>query len=780
MPTTKVFEENNFYTGNNDVSGGGTVTVEQDAYLIASGDNALEVLDGPWKIKVDGYLESNLNGMALYDVTSIIPDSTLTVGTEGIILGGAGYSGVSTALALNVVNSGLIQGGAKGIHYHDIGHSSSKTISITNNADGEIRGDYGIYLGDSNHDLILKNAGIIDEVWWGRGSTITNSGTIEELNEYSSVEAYNNTLTNTGTINKGFGGGHGNDVVTNSGKIGGGVSVNNGNNTITNSGTIGTFVGANEGNDTLANSGKIGTYVHLSAGTNKVTNSGSIGAELTLGSGNDTVSNTGSIAGKIDFFDGMNGLTNGGSIDGNVTFGTGAFKIANTGTIDGFVFLTAGTGTVTNSGTISSLFELDGGALTLTNSGVMNDFFLGNAVAKITNTGKISAIDGGGSGADLTLTNSGSISAYVNSFGGALKLTNSGTITGAITAKEENDVLGNTKLIGDNVTLGDGKNTITNGGTIGGFVTTGVGDDTFTNTGHITFHVDLGDGTNKVTNSGTIAGSLTTGNGNDVVTSTGEISAGIGLGGGDDKFTGGKWNDGLLDGAGNDVYSFGGGNDFFSWGASGNDVIDGGAGNDAFDAYLVGGAVWINLDTKAVHVTTHDLAASSVVALASTGTVKGFERVDGSINSDIIAGSAANETFFGNDGADALYGGGGADRLHGGAGVDGFIYMSTKDSGNTKATRDTILDFTGAGGSGGDVIDLSGIDADTKTAGDTFHLIGSDTKFSGTTPGELRWVHELGTTAMTIIQGDVNGDGKADFSIAVVGTVDFVAGDFSL
>ena len=102
------------------------------------------------------------------------------------------------------------------------------------------------------------------------------------------------------------------------------------------------------------------------------------------------------------------------------------------------------------------------------------------------------------------------------------------------------------------------------------------------------------------------------------------------------------------------------------------------------------------------------------------------------------------------------------------------------DSGNTKATRDTIRNFEGAGGSGGDKIILSNIDANTKTVDDdAFHLIGPDTKFSATTPGELRWVHDLAAN-LTIIQGDVNGDGKADFSIAVVGTVNFVDGDFSL
>jgi len=261
-----------------------------------------------------------------------------------------------------------------------------------------------------------------------------------------------------------------------------------------------------------------------------------------------------------------------------------------------------------------------------------------------------------------------------------------------------------------------------------------------------------------------------------VMTNTGSVSLNIDLGAGDDRFVGGKFDDLVIDGAGNDSYNLGGGDDSVFYGGSGNDFFDGGTGSDTLDAFALGVGIKVNLDTKAVTLDGVTVAAGSIQAGASTGTIKNFETINGSnTGDDVISGSAANEKLAGFGGSDTLAGHGGADDLSGGAGADAFIYLSLTDSGNTKATRDTIEDFEGAGVAGGDIIDLSAIDADTKLFGDQqFHLIGPDTPFTNV-PGELRWIH---TPTDTIIQGDVNGDGKADFSIDLVGTKNFVDGDF--
>jgi hypothetical protein len=101
-----------------------------------------------------------------------------------------------------------------------------------------------------------------------------------------------------------------------------------------------------------------------------------------------------------------------------------------------------------------------------------------------------------------------------------------------------------------------------------------------------------------------------------------------------------------------------------------------------------------------------------------------------------------------------------------------------KDSGKTVATRDTITDFEGAGVANGDTIDVSAIDTNTKLAGDQgFLWIGYNAAFDKDTGfGELRAFIVNGDT---IIEGDANGDGKTDFSIAVLGVTSLDGGDFA-
>ena len=85
------------------------------------------------------------------------------------------------------------------------------------------------------------------------------------------------------------------------------------------------------------------------------------------------------------------------------------------------------------------------------------------------------------------------------------------------------------------------------------------------------------------------------------------------------------------------------------------------------------------------------------------------------------------------------------------------------------ASRDRIVNFE----STVDTIDLSGIDADTGTGGDqAFSLVGS---FSSTA-GELVII---ATGGGSVLAGDVDGDGSADFQITVTGDAP-VAGDFVL
>ncbi|WP_296677247.1 M10 family metallopeptidase C-terminal domain-containing protein [Novosphingobium sp.] len=110
---------------------------------------------------------------------------------------------------------------------------------------------------------------------------------------------------------------------------------------------------------------------------------------------------------------------------------------------------------------------------------------------------------------------------------------------------------------------------------------------------------------------------------------------------------------------------------------------------------------------------------------------------------DVLYGNAVNNVLKGLGGDDVIDGFEGADSLWGGAGNDTFSFRFIEQG-------DVIEDFQ----SGADKIDLRATQID-------FTWIG-DSAFSGHA-GELRFSGDL-------LQGDTNGDGLADLSIAVMGS----------
>ena len=148
---------------------------------------------------------------------------------------------------------------------------------------------------------------------------------------------------------------------------------------------------------------------------------------------------------------------------------------------------------------------------------------------------------------------------------------------------------------------------------------------------------------------------------------------------------------------------------------------------------------------------------------------------------DTIAGGFGNDVIYG-DGANG-YGGlvtGGNDVINGGPGSDviygdwavadtfgndTFIYMSTGDGG------DTIVDFAALGG---DLIDVSAIDANTALIGD--QAFG----FAGTAPTNYSiWFSDNGTD--TTLYFDNNGHAAADMTIVLLGVngTDLSLADFT-
>jgi len=253
---------------------------------------------------------------------------------------------------------------------------------------------------------------------------------------------------------------------------------------------------------------------------------------------------------------------------------------------------------------------------------------------------------------------------------------------------------------------------------------------------------------------------FTSGSGNDVITG-GSLNDIILGSGGDDQLSGGDGNDDLRGGDNNDALDGGLGDDVLT-GGSGGDQLNGGIGNDTADYSTSSAGVSINLQNG--KVSGGDAAGDAIVSI---------ENVTGSAWADNLVGNGLANALSGGTGNDVLNGGGGADTLYGGSGGDTFAFKTPGDIGSA-ASHDRIMDFEAGGATaatGVDLIDLSSIDANTKSANkdDAFLFIGSSA-FSGKA-GQLRY-DQAGSNVM--IYGDVNGDGVADFTLqlTIVGTFD--------
>ena len=217
--------------------------------------------------------------------------------------------------------------------------------------------------------------------------------------------------------------------------------------------------------------------------------------------------------------------------------------------------------------------------------------------------------------------------------------------------------------------------------------------------------------------------------------------------------------------AGNDIATSGGrmlglaGSDLLTLSATGADAF-GQQGNDI----LIGNA--------SGNILIGGLGNDSLFGNAGTDHLfgnSGNDDIFGGDNADFIRGGSGNDNLYGDDGNDLLFGGAGKDFLTGGdnsGGADTFVFSARSDS-KRGATRDVITDFSNPEVDH-DTIDLHSIDA-KKHGGtdDTFKFIG--TQHFHHKEGELRFTVDTAHDR-TIIQGDVNGDAKADIEIELTGT----------
>lgn len=261
---------------------------------------------------------------------------------------------------------------------------------------------------------------------------------------------------------------------------------------------------------------------------------------------------------------------------------------------------------------------------------------------------------------------------------------------------------------------------------------------------------------------------------------------------------GGTGNDGLDGGDGYDYLSGGAGSDTLIGGGDGDTLVGGtGAdyleGNTGDDVYIVDNAgdtvvelsgeghdvVYSNLATYTLPDEIEDGSWNSFTGSWNvTGNVLGntiwagnnADAISGLDGDDTLRAAGGDDSVDGGDGADLIVGGGGADTMTGGLGADTFR-IGYYESG-TGSAADRITDFE----IGTDVIDLAGWDADINVGGDqAFTFVGTDS-FT-LTAGELRY-YDDGTD--TYIQGDIGGDGIADFEIRLDGLHALSGPDFVL
>jgi serralysin len=222
--------------------------------------------------------------------------------------------------------------------------------------------------------------------------------------------------------------------------------------------------------------------------------------------------------------------------------------------------------------------------------------------------------------------------------------------------------------------------------------------------------------------------------------------------------------------AGNDVVRGGDGDDRL-WGNDGDDTLIGGAGADI----LAGGRGVDTADYSASRTgVTVDLRFNAGTGLgdeAEGDTLSMIENLIGGEGNDTffasnlsgrLVGGAGNDFLFGSFGNDRLEGGAGndslfgadrADVLSGGSGADSFEFL---DYFETRVGReDQITDFSNAEG---DRINLSSIDANSNTFGPNEAFVFLDAAAFTGTAGELRFANH-------VLEGDVNGDGSAEFRI---------------
>lgn len=144
--------------------------------------------------------------------------------------------------------------------------------------------------------------------------------------------------------------------------------------------------------------------------------------------------------------------------------------------------------------------------------------------------------------------------------------------------------------------------------------------------------------------------------------------------------------------------------------------------------------------------------------------IDGHKELDGhflvwmSSGDDTVKGGHLSDTLGGGLGADRIIGGLGQDVLYGQGDADTFVFLNAGDS--RRGAADVIKDLEAA-----DHIDLSHIDANANVDGRQHFVKVS--AFTGAA-GQLTVSYDAGHN-QTVVLGDTDGDGKAEFELRIDG-----------
>jgi hypothetical protein len=162
-------------------------------------------------------------------------------------------------------------------------------------------------------------------------------------------------------------------------------------------------------------------------------------------------------------------------------------------------------------------------------------------------------------------------------------------------------------------------------------------------------------------------------------------------------------------------------------------------------------------------VDTLDMSAVTAKVTVNLGTGSAFRGSASGAGSDTLYGV---ENVATGSGADTIVASTAVNVMQGGAGNDTFRFVSS-----AAANGDTILDFQA-----GDVLDLSGIDANSSGRGNqAFTLVPGAIGASA----QLMVTHETRADGeYTVVHGNTGGSTAAEFKLNIKGDHDLDAGDF--